>query len=63
MRKLTGRYAHGGGLVGCSGPIKTAGCIPPSLGLTCALIRVGSGPSAVGCGASAQAGPDPTERV
>jgi SpoIIAA-like len=43
--------------------IKTAGLHSHFLGLTCGLIRIGSGASAVGCGASAQAGPDPTERV
>jgi hypothetical protein len=32
-------------------------------GLICGLIRVGSGTSAVGCQALAQAQPDPTERV
>jgi hypothetical protein len=48
--QLTRRHAHQSGLVGCSGQIKTAGCVPPFLGLTCGLIRVGSGASAVGCG-------------
>jgi hypothetical protein len=38
-------------------------CILTSLGLTYGLIRVGSGPFAVSCRASAQARPDPTERV
>jgi hypothetical protein len=36
---------------------------PASLGLICGLIRVSSAASAVGCRASAHAGPDPTERV
>jgi hypothetical protein len=39
------------------------GRIPTFLGLTCGLIRIGSGAAAVGCRASAQARPDPTERV
>jgi hypothetical protein len=43
--------------------IKTAGLHSHFLGLTCGLIRMGSRASAVGCGASAQAGPDPTEHV
>jgi hypothetical protein len=51
------------GLGGCSGPIKTAGSILISLGLTCGLIRVSSAVSAVDYQASVQARPSPTERV
>jgi hypothetical protein len=61
--QLTGRHAHPGAgwlvVLGRSRPRAAA----TSLGLTCGLIRIGSGASAVGCGGSAQARPDPTERL
>ena len=53
-----------------NGEVRESAVLPPhqrhaerlASGLTCGLIRAGSAASAVGCRASAQAGPDPTER-
>jgi hypothetical protein len=59
--QLTGLHAHAGGC--CLGQSRLHGRTPASHRLICGLIRVSSAASAVGCRASVQARPAPTERV
>ena len=60
--QLKWRHAHAGGFVVWAGQDCTAACRLLLVSLVVSF-RVGSAAAAVGCRASVQEGPDPTERV